>query len=405
VTPAQASPAAASPPATLALLSTRTGVSLVRIDSALRPLRGRTLDVGPYLRGWSFSRDGSRLALGTDETGARVAFVDARRLRMLRRMEVAPAGAIAATAWLGPRLVLAVVVVPTPRVIEVVSVDPVARVVLTRERLEGDLLRYVRTADGFALLLAPPEAIGPARLAVVRPSGAVDVAALDRIRAGSVSGSATTPFTIERPGLAIDPDGRRGYVVASGAELAEVDLDGLGVAYHQLSEPVSLLGRIGAWLEPEAQAKSGDGPVRSARWLGDGVLAVSGVDYAAIPEGGMRMTPAGLRLIDTRSWTARTVDPGAENVWPAGELLLATGTAWDRGVRTRTIGLAAYGLDGKLRFRLYPDRNAWVWHSDDRRAYVSIGGNTWAVIDLASGKVVGRRSTMPVPLTRDGSFG
>jgi hypothetical protein len=401
VTPAQASPAAASPPATLALLSTRTGVSLVRIDSALRPLRGRTLDVGPYLRGWSFSRDGSRLALGTDETGARVAFVDARRLRMLRRMEVAPAGAIAATAWLGPRLVLAVVVVPTPRVIEVVSVDPVARVVLTRERLEGDLLRYVRTADGFALLLAPPEAIGPARLAVVRPSGAVDVAALDRIRAGSVSGSATTPFTIERPGLAIDPDGRRGYVVASGAELAEVDLDGLGVAYHQLSEPVSLLGRIGAWLEPEAQAKSGDGPVRSARWLGDGVLAVSGVDYAALPDGGMRMTPSGLRLVDTHTWTVRTIDPGAQDVTPAGDLLLATGTASDGSRNVRSIGLAAYGPDGRLRFRLYAGRPVFVWHADERRAYVHLGGNSFAVVDLASGKVVARRSTMPTVVTPD----
>jgi hypothetical protein len=398
--------AAASPAPALALLSNRQGGTLVRIDASLRTLAGRRLAVGPYMRGWSFSRDGSRLALGTDET-ARLAFVDARRLRVLGRMELAPAGAVAGTAWLGPRLLLAVVV-GSEGTLEVVSVDPVARRVLSRTRLDGSLLRWVRTADGFALLLGPPDAIGAARLAVVLPSGAVDVVTLDRVLGGWGShDDEGEPVAVRLPGLAVDPDGRRAYVVPSGAELAEVDLDSLGVRYHQLSEPVSLLGRLGAWLQPAAHAKRAEGPIRSARWLGSGVIAVSGMDYATSKSGEMSMTPAGLRLVDTRTWTVRTVDARVQDVQLTGELLLATGAAWQGGVATRAIGLVAYGLDGRQRFHLYAGRSVYVWHADARRGYVHLGGNAFEVVDLASGKVVGRRSTMPAVLTPGGpgSFG
>ena len=53
---------------------------------------------------------------------------------------------------------------------------------------------------------------------------------------------------------------------------------------------------------------------------------------------------AGLKLIDTRSWTVRTLDPAAaEASWQAGRLLAYGGTGDDQAERTRGAGLTLYG--------------------------------------------------------------
>jgi hypothetical protein len=75
-----------------------------------------------------------------------------------------------------------------------------------------------------------------------------------------------------------------------------------------------------------------------------------------------RNTPAGLRLIDTRSWTVRTIDPDASACSVAGELVLAYGALWD-GADQRHIGpgLTAYSRDGRPVFRLFRDEAvSWV---------------------------------------------
>jgi hypothetical protein len=97
-------------------------------------------------------------------------------------------------------------------------------------------------------------------------------------------------------------------------------------------------------------------------------------------------TPAGLKLIDTATWSVRTVDDRVSGFLFADGLLLASGS---------TIGLVAYGPYGDTRFALFPDRSPWVSAIVDGRAYVGFGGGpgqTLTVVDLATGKVVGERT-------------
>ena len=76
-------------------------------------------------------------------------------------------------------------------------------------------------------------------------------------------------FHQTQQGLAVSPDGRRALVVPGGARVLEVDLRTLAVAERELSEPVSLLGRLRSWLEPAALAKGrrGEERKRGARTL------------------------------------------------------------------------------------------------------------------------------------------
>ena len=114
------------------------------------------------------------------------------------------------------------------------------------------------------------------------------------------------------------------------------------------------------------------GPVTTATWAGDGRLAVVG---------------EGLSLVDTGDWRVREVDPEASDVRVAGDLLLATGAR---------AGLRAYGLDGRERFRLFGRAPVWVAGAYGGRAYVEFPDeDVLRVVDLASGRVTGRR---PAPL-------
>jgi hypothetical protein len=74
-----------------------------------------------------------------------------------------------------------------------------------------------------------------------------------------------------------------------------------------------------------------------AQWLGDGLIAVSGSD-AAIVGYDQADTPAGLRILDTRTWTERVIDPKADDFTLAGSTLLTARNG--------------YGSDGRRRYRL-----------------------------------------------------
>jgi hypothetical protein len=104
-----------------------------------------------------------------------------------------------------------------------------------------------------------------------------------------------------QPGLAVDPDGRRAFVVGAGDPLAVVDLRTLEVAWHRTEPRPGLLGRLADWLLPAAEAKSVHGPVRMAAWLGDGLMAVWGQDETEPvvrgPTVEQWLRPAGLRLV------------------------------------------------------------------------------------------------------------
>jgi hypothetical protein len=166
-----------------------------------------------------------------------------------------------------------------------------------------------------------------------------------------------------------------------------------------------------SWLEPSAEAKGApDGPDRSALWLGDQTLVVFGsddhgwVDSARRPQ--LRVTPAGARLIDTRTWSSTTLEHAATAVTVADGVLLVTAALWDSTTQKSTgIGLEGYGPDGTRRFHLYGDAPVYVQAAGNRAIAGVIGAaRTYAVVDALSGRVVEERDgPQPLLLTSEAS--
>lgn len=363
---------------------------LARIDpGSLEAMAGPSIVVGRSSGSWAFSPDRSLLAVATETLVGRriVRIVDPASLR--QRTAVRLTGYLGPVAWPAPDRVLALSPDWGTGEVEVVSYDPLARRLVRRTTIDGTVLRTVRTPGGFVLLVGPKEGFGPARLVVVDANGALRSTTLDVVAGRQQPEGEPYVFRRREPGLAVDPEGGRAFVVTPESHVVEIDLATLAVREHDLSQTVSLLGRLHDWLEPAAQAKASEGPVRTARWLGNGLLAVSGSDSHATVSAGrierQTWTPAGLKLIDTATWSVRTVDDRVSGFVFADGLLLATGS---------TIGLVAYGPYGDTRFALFPDRSPWVSAVVDGRAYVGFGGGpdqTLTVVDLATGQVVGER--------------
>lgn len=370
---------------------------LVRLDpGTLRPLPGQGIAAGSggcasrqggtacwTVPPWTFSPDRTRLAIVRNDTSS-LRLVDVSRLRVTANVPL-PGGSVGAVAWLARGRVLGVQEVAAGGQ-RLVAIDLAAGRIVSRRVLRGSVVQVTRTARELVLLLAPVEAIGPATLAVANRHGAVRFVRLPRILAGSKllgTGSAHRA-DIRSPGLAVDPQRRRAFVVDKSL-VAEVDLSSLTVEYHALARPAALR-------EPAAREKQVEGHVRSARWLGGDRLLVSGTETDAT-----RMRPAGLLFLDTRSWNVRNVEPEATSFVVAADLVLATGGTWDPAAsRTTAIGVAAYGRDGERRFRLFADETAWVASVYGGRAYVGGSGNgPLRVVELATGRVVGER---PQPL-------
>lgn len=383
---------------------------LMRLDpQTLRPLRGKRIAVEKggcasqdggtlcWVPAWAVSPDGKRLVLAestprgvSDAPSLRL--VDPAAMRTIARIPVA-GGAIGALAWLRPDRVLAVQEA-TDGGQQVVAVDLATRRVAPPRSLDGSVERLATTEDELVVLVAPPNEIAPARIDVVDPDGNVHSARLDRILAGwhRLQGDELR-IDSRVPGLAVDPATERAFVVVKGAA-AEVDLRTLAVSYHELAErKPSFLSRLRGWLDPAASAKELSGSRRVARWLGNGLLAVSGSDEQ---RGDVR--PAGLSLVDTTTWAVRTIEPGAMTLAAADGALLTTGWTSD-GRRATGIGLTAYRPDGTLRFHLFGDAGAWL-QVYGRRAFVGlIGRPGLRIVDLETGAVVGtRRADLPLLL-------
>jgi hypothetical protein len=242
--------------------------------------------------------------------------------------------------------------------------------------------------DALVLLLAPTDELGFARLAVVDSEGRVRSVVLDRIRAGwrrSEDGELTNEY--QRPALALDAVGGRGFVVGGGAPVAEVDLRSLSVTYHALARR-----------EPAARAK---GPVagssRVALWLGGGLLAFTGEDGRAIGPGQVETTPAGLTLLDTSSWSARLLDRSANSVTYVSGTVLATSQALSVKLE-RGVGLLGFDRTGTRRFHLFGDRAVSVLERLDERVFVEEGGAIRAV-DVRRGRIVPVPRQVPQLLT------
>jgi hypothetical protein len=395
------------------------GARLSALDEAsLRPLGRPSARLG-YVLTWAFSHSDPRLLAvaahpgGNDEEDL-LRFVNVASLRLVKRT-VNLGGWTRALLWARPDRVIAVVSRCCTPGTSVAVIDPGARRVISRRELEGQVSLVARAGDALVLLVTTQQQIGPSRLDVVAADGSVRSVALARVSAGSswpddTAENAEPTRQIRFPGLAADDAGTHAFVLQPDGPAAEIDLRTLTVSYHDLVAPSSVLERFAAWMTPAAQAKGANGPQRQATWLGDGLLALTGTDERAVktPTGiELSGAPAGLAIVDTRDWSVRALEPEAGYVEPVDGLLLATGSRWtSNGGEPTGMGVAAYGADRSLRFRLFGGRAAWVAAALAGRAYVNIqtssGTSPVEVVDLASGKIVEeRRSPVPTPLLGD----
>jgi hypothetical protein len=226
-----------------------------------------------------------------------------------------------------PNRVLAVAHSP----LQVVLIDTKARRIIERTPLEGVWLSSARAGDRMIVLTG-------------RTSDRSERLVVADTRGGVRSIDVETPRATD---VVVEPSGRRAYLV-SGGIVADIDLDTLAVAYHELREPVSLFRRALAWLVPAAEAKEFHREYRRTLWVGGGLIASFGSD---VTYEGRRFSsvPVGLRLIDTRNWTVRMVDEQVSSALLAGDVLLATGDT--------EIGLVAYEFNGTKRFQLFQGRS------------------------------------------------
>jgi len=250
---------------------------------------------------WSFSPDRGRLALS--DCNGTVRFLSVPSLRSL-----GPVGAssrvldAASLAWLTPTRMLAVDR-SNGSVATLLVIDTAARNVVRRVELGGVFVARAIVGDRVVLLLAPFDAIGPARVVVANAIGDVRSVTVD-IGAGSHFASAPDAGpvgNVRTPGFAVDPAGTA-YVVDADLRVAAVDLSTMRVSYHGPTR---------------APAKALNGTTRIAAWLGGGKLAVSGADYATTGAGkdlSVTATPFGLHLLDTATWRYRTLDPAANGL-------------------------------------------------------------------------------------------
>lgn len=370
----------------LAVWNEAAGSELFWADAlTLEPVDGRSVSFSYHYSAVARSPDGDALALGADDRGY-VQIVDLDRMKPRGTIDVAGGGYFERLHWVAPDLLLASVSGPTSRAF---AVDPVAGRVLSEHDLGGTVLYSHAVEGAVVFLLAPSGRIGAARLAVfdgerVRP------VELPEIRAGwEHEGETEEDYRARQsvPGLAVEPSGSRALVVPAGNRVAEVDLETLEVRYHDLSEPVSFLGRLRNWLQPAAHAKTIDGPERSAVWLESGLVAVSGADYVADGDR-MEFEPAGLALVDPSDWSIRRVHEEAGWATVREGTLLAP---WWKSDGSGPAGVAAYDLEGNERFRLSSGELADFSYAQGGRLYAAgEEARFYVLVDLATGEIVAR---------------
>ena len=371
--------------------------------------------VGPSVRlpdfgAWSLSPARDRLAVSSRASPPLVRFVDTTRMALLGTVKLALSGNVTRIDWLRASRVVALSSYYGGT--RLFWIDPRRGRVLKRVSFGAE--SYVAASGGgrLAALLQPRNRIATARLAVAGADGRVRVVRLPGIRIGSTTPSGSTLFRRVMPGLALDASRARAYVVGTEGLVAVVDLRSLAVATHRLAQPRSLAAR----LVPSAATKAVAGPALQARWLGSGLLAVTGTSYRATVEQDRETqtaTPLGLRLVDVRTWTQRTIDAGASGFAVAGGALLAYGvrSEWGSGKNSYSgMGVAAYGPDGSARFHLLPNRAvAWV-QAGAGRAYCWVVDQAnpvhLVILDVAAGTVERELTPRRAPtlLLGDGSF-
>jgi hypothetical protein len=400
--PLRAPEAATSP--LLAIASDQHGSVLEELDPSTFTAIRASARVG-FSDGWAVSPDRKLLAVAThaDSSYARFStmrFANASTLRWVRggvRLDGYLCGAI----WPRAGTMYALAADSGGAWLTLDTIDTVAKKIVARTTIVSQVTTVAHSAGGLVLLGQKVNAIAPATLTVVDSNGGVRSVELERILMGTHFESSQDPIgTTRQPGLAVDPVGEVAYVIDPDGLVAEIRLGDLTVGHHELGS--SLRARLAAWLMPTAEAKGVNGLELTARWLGDGLIAVNGTNQSATRKQDGRLvlasTPDGLRVIDTNDWSERTLDVAADRAVVVDNLLLASGSRWrSDGSKTTSSGegLAAYGADGSLRWRLESPANVSVIAAYGSRALIqkiSAGQITQQpvrLVDLASGRIVG----------------
>ena len=338
--------------------------------------------------GGTFSPGGRLFAYGNGFDGrALVQLIDVQRWSTRARMNLGGDGPVA-LAWPTQDCLIGVTGEGFGRQRLLVLTAPGGQV-LARRGFRGRRIASATTPLGLVMLVAPDRGIGPARILHVGVDGDLRTIEVARIRAGGNEGR-RRGGRFRAPGLTVDAEARAAYLVAAGPMLvARIDLTSGAVAYHELERvgpAVAAKGNVAAWW-------------RHASWLGDGRIAVSG-HYEPPLRRGRRpqpLRPFGVRLIDTRDWTIRTLHPDAMFVRQAGERLLANGTVWHGGgKRSTSTGLLAFDMQGRRAFTRFRGADVSVLGTHGRLAYVWVRPTRMLhVLDLRSGESLRSRRVGP----------
>ncbi len=335
---------------------------------------------------WAWDGAHARLALTRDDW-PQLRLVDAQRMRILGDVKLArpgTAGGVDAVTWVAPDRIL-VLVRGASSGVSFVLVDAAKRTVLRTVSLRGARFDAERIDTGLAVLLGPQSGLGPARVAVAGKDGTVRVAGLPGVTVGTrrLDHGGDPHVRLVVPGFAADPDGSIAVAVTAGGKALAVDTRTLAVSPHQLAERTL-----------QRAAKSIEGPQRYAEWVGGGLLAVSGGDWSLGKGGIMTMRAAGVSIVDTRTWTRRTLDAAASSFSFAPGVVLAFGGSWS-GSSSTYVGIHVYGVDGVPRWSLYDGQDAYapVWGGF---AYVQrhVGTNRPLLVDVvdpADGTILASR--------------
>jgi hypothetical protein len=387
--------------------SDNLATELARLDPrTLRPLSGGRLKLTGSWPMTAVAPNRSTAVLGSEAGDLTV--IDLVHLRQLGAVKTdLPGAAIFGWSWVG-RSRLLLIDTSQQAATEVLAVDVNARRPVRRQRLNGVVQGYARLPRGLALLVTRANEIGRARLVVSDANAGLRTVSLAEINAGfkQLDDTDGSGPRMEQavPGIAADPTGRRVYVVPGNGPVAEVELASLEVTYHRLGRSASPWQRLARWWAPPAEAKILSGPSRSALWLGDGQLAVTGFDGSA--KGHHMEIPSGLELIDTASWTVRQVDRHSSRAVLAAGRLLAFGTAFGTGPdgANKGYGLTLYGPgDHRPVHRFGAKQVSWI-QADGDLAYVQLmdanlsNMEGYAVVDLRSGRVLGKGTGNPPEL-------
>ena len=233
--------------------------------------------------------------------GAGICVIDLDSMRIAQDID----GPIAAEAigWVSPRRIVAVL-----QGAQVLVADPVTGEIVRERDLPGQVYgpQSALRAGQYVVVVGPRDA---PRLIAVGAHGRIRVADLGRLGEERLD-----------PAVTIDPVGRRALVFAGATSVAEVELRTMRVRYHRLRESAT----------SAAAGGRADAAISCADWLGHGLVVAYGET---------------VRVVDTRTWKARTLKTRAAQAAVAGRRLLAfTHNFSEAG---EGVGLRIYTLDGR----------------------------------------------------------